>query len=422
MPIQVTCNSCSSRLKAPDEAAGRKLKCPKCGAPITLAENMAVRKGQEVEQEIVVEEQDPFAEIGEQQEEEGVSHRSRHRGSSPVTLLAVLGTVLVCVPATAGLVWWSLRNSPEDLTQRLAEAPTASKTSVVNSNKPGETRPVENNPPREHGGEETKKAKLAEASKLKVPEPPAPDPAKQQRTKLLADIEAKRKEMLTTAEAEQKQNEMAQEQLRQKEAILRANPRFGDLFDKQAVAQYNAFQREARALAAKVQNSKEEWEQKWIDLEQEQRRILLEFPEPGDPSFTKYRNRLFTAQELEQFKAYEQDHSTPSAAANAYVKVLESKSILARTTYAGLFKNPNAEDSYAVCYNTPPVSGVAQPVHVYLYKDKAGYWQVSPVSLDGVHVIRGGPPTGYTRAKEPEPANPEAPKVNAPKRDPLKGL
>lgn len=36
MPIPVTCSSCGTKLKAPDNAAGRKLKCPKCSTPILV--------------------------------------------------------------------------------------------------------------------------------------------------------------------------------------------------------------------------------------------------------------------------------------------------------------------------------------------------------------------------------------------------
>ncbi|MGD9632027.1 MAG: hypothetical protein AB7G28_15275 [Pirellulales bacterium] len=36
MPIQVTCPSCSSSFKAPDSAAGKKAKCPKCAGTIEI--------------------------------------------------------------------------------------------------------------------------------------------------------------------------------------------------------------------------------------------------------------------------------------------------------------------------------------------------------------------------------------------------
>jgi len=36
MPIDVTCDACGSRFKAPDTAAGKKGKCKKCGAVIVI--------------------------------------------------------------------------------------------------------------------------------------------------------------------------------------------------------------------------------------------------------------------------------------------------------------------------------------------------------------------------------------------------
>src|SRR5579862_7458626 len=36
MSISVACPTCGSRLKAPDNAAGKTVKCPKCAAPITV--------------------------------------------------------------------------------------------------------------------------------------------------------------------------------------------------------------------------------------------------------------------------------------------------------------------------------------------------------------------------------------------------
>ena len=36
MPIPVTCPGCSAKMKAPDGAAGKKIKCPKCQEAITV--------------------------------------------------------------------------------------------------------------------------------------------------------------------------------------------------------------------------------------------------------------------------------------------------------------------------------------------------------------------------------------------------
>ena len=38
MPIKVTCNSCGKSLKAKDSAAGKRVKCPQCGDPISIPE------------------------------------------------------------------------------------------------------------------------------------------------------------------------------------------------------------------------------------------------------------------------------------------------------------------------------------------------------------------------------------------------
>ena len=46
MPIKVTCNSCGKSLKAKDSAAGKKVKCPQCGDPMTIPE--AVYDAEEV--------------------------------------------------------------------------------------------------------------------------------------------------------------------------------------------------------------------------------------------------------------------------------------------------------------------------------------------------------------------------------------
>lgn len=36
MPIPITCGSCGTKLKAPESAAGRKVKCPKCSTPAVV--------------------------------------------------------------------------------------------------------------------------------------------------------------------------------------------------------------------------------------------------------------------------------------------------------------------------------------------------------------------------------------------------
>jgi hypothetical protein len=38
MPVSIACDACGSRLKVPDHLAGRKVKCPKCGAAVAAPE------------------------------------------------------------------------------------------------------------------------------------------------------------------------------------------------------------------------------------------------------------------------------------------------------------------------------------------------------------------------------------------------
>src|SRR5262245_21626654 len=43
MPISTVCSSCSAKLKVPDNLAGRKIKCPKCGSAVTTADTAIAR-------------------------------------------------------------------------------------------------------------------------------------------------------------------------------------------------------------------------------------------------------------------------------------------------------------------------------------------------------------------------------------------
>jgi hypothetical protein len=48
MPIAVSCPGCSARLNAPDAAAGKRVKCPKCQGPIVVPAAVATNPGFEV--------------------------------------------------------------------------------------------------------------------------------------------------------------------------------------------------------------------------------------------------------------------------------------------------------------------------------------------------------------------------------------
>ena len=45
MPIQISCTGCQSKLKAPDTAAGKKIKCPKCQTVVPVPAGAASGNG-----------------------------------------------------------------------------------------------------------------------------------------------------------------------------------------------------------------------------------------------------------------------------------------------------------------------------------------------------------------------------------------
>lgn len=53
MPIHVTCSSCQSEFNAPDSAAGKRTKCPKCGGVIEIPAPMPVDDVLEAEEQPV---------------------------------------------------------------------------------------------------------------------------------------------------------------------------------------------------------------------------------------------------------------------------------------------------------------------------------------------------------------------------------
>jgi hypothetical protein len=53
MPIQLSCPSCAASIKAPDAAAGKTARCPKCKVPIPIPGSQAVAVVEPVEEEPV---------------------------------------------------------------------------------------------------------------------------------------------------------------------------------------------------------------------------------------------------------------------------------------------------------------------------------------------------------------------------------
>jgi hypothetical protein len=228
--------------------------------------------------------------------------------------------------------------------------------------------------------------------------------AGEQRAKLLAELEAKERDALAALQEENRQLEAALEQLRKEEAALRKNPRFGDPFNKQAMSQFNNLLKQQRALASKIQKTRESLDQKISDFEQERRKISVQFSAPADPKFVEHKGLLYSQEELDCLKAYEKEHASPRKVAASYMKSLIAKGLVSRPAFAGFFKNPKGNDSYAVAYKVSSVNGrkvLGDTVHLYVFKDKQGDWRVSAFSQDGVHVMLGPPPREFQPVPDP---------------------
>jgi len=86
--------------------------------------------------------------------------------------------------------------------------------------------------------------------------------------------------------------------------------------------------------------------------------------------------------------------------ADSYITSVENRGLLRRAVFAGIYKNPKGDDSFAVCYTVSEVNRkpvVSQLVHVFVFKDNGGQWRISAFSQDGIHVALGHPPNGFTK-------------------------
>ena len=158
MPFTIACPSCSTRFTAPDTAAGKRVRCPKCQAavPIPAAE---AEDGFEVvddpappakpakKKPVVVEDEDddeeerprkkrPRAEQDEdededrprkkrrrdEEDEDEDDDRPRRRGKSgsgvSMTRNVIMGVVLLILASVAGYIFYTKLNQPGDDTPK----------------------------------------------------------------------------------------------------------------------------------------------------------------------------------------------------------------------------------------------------------------------------------------------------------------
>jgi hypothetical protein len=137
MPIATTCPHCDTKLRAPDAAAGKKIRCPKCQGTVPVsapvADNDEAVQAVPPRRKSLPSDEKPKtrnqARPAPEEEDEPVSRRSRKRprkvkSASLPLLLGIGGVVVMLLIAGGGLIWWLTRD-------KASSSPITESTSVA---------------------------------------------------------------------------------------------------------------------------------------------------------------------------------------------------------------------------------------------------------------------------------------------------
>ena len=160
MPISITCPSCAVKMRAPDHAAGRSTKCPKCGAALVVPGKPAAPPANFTSSSAV-----PSSASGAQMG--AVAEWRRKRGAANGRMIALVGGLVLIGIAIGGVaVWAFLPREP---------AAKGDNGSVASADKP-KPAPL---PPaaKEEGKRGPEPKKVPDALPAQKPAPPPPAPA-----------------------------------------------------------------------------------------------------------------------------------------------------------------------------------------------------------------------------------------------------
>lgn len=116
------------------------------------------------------------------------------------------------------------------------------------------------------------------------------------------------------------------------------------------------------------------------ELEQERRKVMIKFPEPGDPKFLTFENRLFTEEEYEKEKT-----KYPTLLAEDYIQDLLKRGIIKSAQYSGTSRHAIPMDGVGTGI---PIKDFVNVRYKVQYVSKAGLvnerdaW-VTVLTLDG---------------------------------------
>jgi hypothetical protein len=218
-----------------------------------------------------------------------------------------------------------------------------------------------------------------------------PDPVveikKSSRQKLLDELEEKERPKQAALDAELRQIKAAIAQLDKEHAALKLHPRYGDPFFPGMTDKIGEIMRRYYELGERLRAFRQKLGQSQVAYEQEKRKIIIQYPEPGDPSFIEHKGLLLSKEEKAEYDAFDRIHSSPRNAADQAIKTLQDNFIIPAAAYVNSVTNPQDEKMVAVVYR---LTGILAGRYVtnfqsYLlvYKRDDGYWYVSDTSGQG---------------------------------------
>jgi len=467
MSISILCPSCKKKLKAPDDAGGKKVKCPQCGTGISLPIPP------------VVEEPSPPA-------PPAIPVRPPTKRGNHVLVFLAVGVAVAGIAVTlvvlsvSGFLWGSKGNEQADVKaqpKNPADEKSGNKNPPVTANADTSTSALDIRQKEEQARLEKKKAEKARLEEERkqaeeairnatILQAPPLEKGKYHETgdfgKMMKDLaenefkirEAKTQVYRSTFDQRTLQSTPILKRFHARNAVVSPgrydfdsgnyildlvfwqalymekkkpadvvnNPRTNDICLLSATFKVDAksAQRWREAIdkgtfsltvwyrLAKVERGNWKQNPHWDPVPMLAHDIafnidVVKFEESSSGTVESPKAEL----KPEQPKETSNPVTIARQTADDYVKSVENKGLLRLAVFAGIYKNPKGVDSYAVCYTVSEVNRkpvTNQPVHVFAFKDNGGEWRISTFSADGVHVALGLPPTGFTKVSAPKAA------------------
>jgi hypothetical protein len=131
-----------------------------------------------------------------------------------------------------------------------------------------------------------------------------------------------------------------------------------------------------------------------FQYKQDRRRVMLNNPQPGDPTFVESEGLVYTAKELKEQDELRRNNGSPEVVADAYIQTLINDGVLetatrTRTRPFQLTNGPPMENTMMVFYQCRYTSKGGfvndREGHIVVTRDARGFWFVSQIThLSGI--------------------------------------